>query len=124
MEELSFTIFEKIVLPIIFAIVSYIVANLKNRNENKKQDINNLSLALKGIIETLERDKYSKPLLNFECNQVIGDIRTFCDKYNVSEVMINNLLLDLKLYATNDNPDVNEVSKIASSILSAIQRRK
>lgn len=117
-------IIEKIAIPLITFVLGFISDHYLKYHQNKKARLDSIETKFRSIIDTVEKEKYSKSLLVFDYNIVRIDIVTYCRDYKISNSLINSDLIDLTLFTTSDNINLLQVSDIFSKIMRTLRLHK
>lgn len=117
-------IIEKIAIPLITFVLGFISDHYLKYHQNKKARLDSIETKFRSIIDTVEKEKYSKSLLVFDYNIVRIDIVTYCRDYKISNSLINSDLIDLTLFTTSDNINPLQVSDIFSKIMRTLRLHK
>lgn len=117
-------IIEKIAIPLITFVLGFISDHYLKYRQNKKARLDSIETKFRSIIDTVEKEKYSKSLLVFDYNIVRIDIVTYCRDYKISNSLINSDLIDLTLFTTSDNINPLQVSDIFSKIMRTLRLHK
>lgn len=114
----------KIAIPLITFVLGFISDHYLKYHQNKKARLDSIETKFRSIIDTVEKEKYSKSLLVFDYNIVRIDIVTYCRDYKISNSLINSDLIDLTLFTTSDNINSLQVSDIFSKIMRTLRLHK
>ena len=117
-------IIEKIAIPLITFVLGFISDHYLKYHQNKKARLDSIETKFRSIIDTVEKEKYSKSLLVFDYNIVRIDIVTYCRDYKISNSLINSDLIALTLFTTSDNINPLQVSDIFSKIMRTLRLHK
>ena len=117
-------ILTKVISPLFSFWLGFASDHYLKYRQNKKSRLDNIETKFRAIIETSEKEKFSKSLLVFDYNIVRIDIVTYCRDYKIPPSLIHSDLIDLTLFATSDNIDSLKTSSIFSRIIRNLRLHK
>lgn len=98
-------------------ILGFLLEKKLRNDQDKKSNIDNISDRFRKILETAEKENYSKTVLLYDCNTVRTNIISFCKKYKIPEDKVKDYLIDLQIFITDDKVNVLEAEKTFSAII-------
>ncbi len=110
-------IVEKLILPTVTFCLGFVTDHYLKYRQNKKERLEAIESKFRNIIELSGKENCSIPLLTFDFNIVLTTLREYCRDYKIPPNVINDDLIDLTLFTTNDRIDSQKSVDIFSDII-------